>query len=170
MSLTRENTCAPGGIRTPNLLIRRSRSGVRRGPPVPTVRSEFGARARVSPLPCWAGRAVWLPKWLPNSAAFQVREGVSVGVRTKAGHLARSGHERPRTESERRQLRSELRPGMPPCLSLIYARLAGRPMHVCGSVAPTVSLNTLREGCSSTCVLGSGVQGRCGRRRAPSER
>jgi choline dehydrogenase-like flavoprotein len=30
--------------------------------------------------------------------AFQVREGVSVGVRTEAGHLACSGHERPRTE------------------------------------------------------------------------
>ena len=62
---TRLNTSAPGGIRTPNLLIRRSRSGVRTHPLGPPPRSELPLRLCLRPPMYSTGWPIWLPDWLP---------------------------------------------------------------------------------------------------------
>jgi excisionase family DNA binding protein len=68
-ALTRQYIGAPGGIRTPNLLIRRSRPGVRPGPAGGPSHSKWQSALRARPLSCGVGCAIWLPEWLPVSQA-----------------------------------------------------------------------------------------------------
>jgi hypothetical protein len=55
---------APGGIRTPNLLIRRSRSHVRADPSNRSLRLCLPREHRRSLLSCSLDRLVWIPEWL----------------------------------------------------------------------------------------------------------
>ena len=65
----RHHNGAPGGIRTPNLLIRRSRSLVRADPFRRSLRSWCRPpKHRGRLLPCMRGRLVWLPEWLHTAS------------------------------------------------------------------------------------------------------
>jgi hypothetical protein len=59
---------APGVTRTPNLLIRRSPSGVPGGPRPSRYGSATGFRFHQRPQPSAAVHRDWLPTWLPASA------------------------------------------------------------------------------------------------------
>src|SRR5215211_3592142 len=81
-ALTRLNTGAPGGIRTPNLLIRRSRPSVRTGPTSRPSHSEPQTVLRARPWSYEVGCAVWLPDWLP------VRDLVRLACRSTLSPLS----------------------------------------------------------------------------------
>jgi len=73
---TRETPCyymnfgsAPGATRTPNLLIRRSPSGVHRGPGVSIQTGTGGFGFHWSPAPSTPVQREWLPTWLPRQRA-----------------------------------------------------------------------------------------------------
>jgi hypothetical protein len=91
MSLTRSNAGAPGGIRTPNLLIRRSRLSVRTGPAGLPSRSKLRSVLRARPWSYKVGCAVWLPDWLPVPRSFLLirRAGLMLGEASVTVHLRR---------------------------------------------------------------------------------
>ena len=59
----------PGGTRTPNLLIRRSPSGVHSRPQPSTQPGTRGFRVHRRPQPSAAIHREWLPTWLPEPLA-----------------------------------------------------------------------------------------------------
>jgi hypothetical protein len=82
--------CAPGGIRTPNLLIRRSRPSVWTGPAGWPSRPEPQPVLRAGPWSYDLGRVVWLPEWLPVRDLV-LRSGAT-HYESQAGRLIKSHH------------------------------------------------------------------------------
>ena len=64
----RDSGSAPGATRTPNLLIRRSPSGVRGRPVESRGPGAIGSWVRRRPLPSSRVHREWLPTWLPAGA------------------------------------------------------------------------------------------------------